>query len=134
MGRAGFLCTSVPPKYTGMGGDFLYSVIVLEELTRTNHYGLDTFLHSDIVVPYIESFGSEEQKMKYLPGCVCGDIVTAVAMTEPDVGSDLSALKATAIETGDEAIIEALKYMPIANALAISALPKPQRVFRASAI
>lgn len=109
MGRAGFLCTAVPKKYGGMGGDFLYSVIVLEEIARTNHYGLDTFLHSDIVAPYIETFGSEKQRQKYLPGCVSGDIITAVAMTEPDVGSDLSSLKSTAVETRDEVIIDGTK-------------------------
>ena len=72
LGRAGFLCTAVSPEYGGRGGDFLYSVIALEEITRTNHYGLDAFLHSDIVVPYITSFGSDDQKKKYLPGCVTG--------------------------------------------------------------
>jgi acyl-CoA dehydrogenase len=109
MGREGFLCTAISPEYGGLGGDFLFSVIVLEELTRTNHYGLDTFLHSDIVVPYIDSFGSKEQKSKYLPGCVGGKIITAVAMTEPDVGSDLSAIAATAIEEGNTVILNGVK-------------------------
>ncbi len=109
MGREGFLCTAISPEYGGLGGDFLFSVIALEELTRTNHYGLDSFLHSDIVVPYIDSFGSDEQKRKYLPGCVCGDIITAVAMTEPDVGSDLSAVATTAIEEDDVVIINGVK-------------------------
>ena len=109
MGREGFLCTAISPEYGGLGGDFLFSVIALEEMTRTNHYGLDAFLHSDIVVPYIDSFGSDEQKYKYLPGCVCGDIITAVAMTEPDVGSDLSAMATTAIEEDDVVIINGVK-------------------------
>jgi alkylation response protein AidB-like acyl-CoA dehydrogenase len=109
MGRAGFLCTAVSAEYGGRGGDFLYSVIALEEMTRTNHYGLDAFLHSDIVVPYIASFGSEVQKKKYLPGCVSGDIVTAVAMTEPDVGSDLSSMTTTAVEEGDEVVLNGTK-------------------------
>ena len=109
MGQAGFLCTAISPDYGGRGGDFLYSVIVLEEMTRTNHYGLDAFLHSDIVVPYIDSFGSEEQKKKYLPGCVSGDIITAVAMTEPDVGSDLSSMTTSAVEEGDEVILNGIK-------------------------
>ena len=109
MGREGFLCTAISPEYGGLGGDFLFSVIALEEMTRTNHYGLDAFLHSDIVVPYIDSFGSDEQKHKYLPGCVCGDIITAVAMTEPDVGSDLSAMATTASEEGDVVIINGVK-------------------------
>lgn len=109
MGREGFLCTWVAPEYGGLGKDFLYSVIVLEELTRTNHYGLDTFLHSDIVVPYIDSFGSEQQKKKYLPGCVSGDIITAVAMTEPDVGSDLASMTTAAEEEGEDVILNGTK-------------------------
>ena len=67
-GKAGFLCTSILPEYGGIGGDFLYSVIVAEELSYTVHSGLAAGLHSDIVVPYIDSFGSKEQKAKYLPG------------------------------------------------------------------
>ena len=115
MGHADFLCTAVSPEYGGMGGDFLYSVIALEEMTRTNHYGLDTFLHSDIVVPYIDSFGSAEQKRRYLPGCVRGDIITAVAMTEPGVGSDLAAMDATAREDADGVVIDGVKTF-ISNA------------------
>ena len=115
-GREGFLCTAISPEYGGLGGDFLFSVIALEEMTRTNHYGLDAFLHSDIVVPYIDSFGSDEQKYKYLPGCVCGDIITAVAMTEPDVGSDLSAMATTAIEEDDGVVINGVKTF-ISNAV-----------------
>ena len=109
MGWEGFLCTAVSPEYGGMGGDFLYSVIAIEEMTRTNQYGLDAFLHSDIVVPYLDSFGTEEQKKKYLPGCVSGDIITAVAMTEPDVGSDLAAMTTTAVEEGDDVVINGSK-------------------------
>jgi len=109
MGREGFLCTAVSPEYGGMGGDFLYSVIAIEEMTRTNQYGLDAFLHSDIVVPYLDSFGTEEQKKKYLPGCVSGDIITAVAMTEPDVGSDLAAMTTTSVEEGDDVVINGSK-------------------------
>ena len=109
LGREGFLCTAVSPDFGGRGGDFLYSVIALEEITRTNHYGLDAFLHSDIVVPYITSFGSDEQKKKYLPGCVSGDIITAVAMTEPDVGSDLSSMTTSAVEEGDEVVLNGIK-------------------------
>ena len=83
MGEEGFLCMDVPGAYGGMGGDFLYSVIVTEELAGTRQTGLAAPLHSDVVVPYIESYGSEEIRRQYLPGCVSGEIVTAVAMTEP---------------------------------------------------
>ena len=78
MGVAGYLCTNVPEAYGGHGLDFLYSVIVAEEVSKAGLSGLVSGLHSDIVVPYIVSFGSEEQKLKYLPGCISGDIITAV--------------------------------------------------------
>jgi alkylation response protein AidB-like acyl-CoA dehydrogenase len=109
MGRAGFLCTAVDPAYGGRGGDFRYSVIALEEVARTNHYGLDAFLHSDIVVPYIEAYGSREQKENYLPGCVQGDIITAIAMTEPDAGSDLAAMVTTAEEVDGTVTLDGTK-------------------------
>jgi acyl-CoA dehydrogenase len=109
MGREGFLCTWASPEYGGMGGDFLYSVIATEEMAQTNHTGLAAMLHSDIIVPYINSFGSDEQKKKYLPGCISGDIITAVAMTEPDAGSDLAGMQATAEIDGDEIIINGSK-------------------------
>ncbi len=109
MGKQGFLSTSVPKRYGGPGFDFLYSVIVNQEMARTNHAGLMAYLHSDIVVPYILSYGSEEQKEKYLPSCVNGDIVTAVAMTEPDTGSDLAAMTTTAEENEIDVIINGNK-------------------------
>lgn len=109
MGEQGFLCTGVPKAYGGAGADFLYSVILTEELTRTGCTGLAAPLHSDIVVPYISNFGSEELKKKYLPGCVSGDIITAVAMTEPDAGSDLASMGTTAVEDGDHVVINGQK-------------------------
>jgi len=109
MGQAGFLCTDVPPQYGGLGGDFFYSVIVAEELSKTPQSGLAATLHSDIVVPYIAKFGSEELKQKYLPGCVSGEIVTALAMTEPDAGSDLAGIKTAAVEEGDQVVIDGSK-------------------------
>jgi len=109
MGGQGFLCTNVPKEYGGMGGDFLYSVIVTEELVRTHQTGLAAPLHSDIIVPYITSYGSEELKRKYLTGCVSGDIVTAIAMTEPNAGSDLSSISTSAVEDGDQVVINGHK-------------------------
>src|SRR3989339_1138932 len=109
MGEQGFLAMGVSEEYGGLGADFLYSVIVAEEMARTNHTGLAASLHSDIIVPYIQSFASEEQKHKYLPGCVSGDIITAVAMTEPNVGTDLAGMKTTAVEKGDEIILNGQK-------------------------
>jgi acyl-CoA dehydrogenase len=109
MGKEGFLCTSVSQKYGGLGGDFLYSTIVCEEMAATGQTGLAAPLHSDVVVPYLDEYGSEELKKKYLPGCVSGEIVTAVAMTEPGAGSDLSSLQTTAVEDGDEIVISGSK-------------------------
>jgi len=109
MGRAGFLCTEVSSKYGGLGGDFLYSVIVTEEISRTYQNGLVASLHSDIVVPYITAFGSDKIRKKYLPGCVSGDIITAIAMTEPAAGSDLAGIATSAVEEGDAVILNGSK-------------------------
>ncbi len=109
MGRQGFLCPAVDPQYGGIGGDFRYSVIVAEELARTAHTGLAAALHSDVVVPYIESYANERLKQRYLPRCVSGDCITAVAMTEPDAGSDLAGMQTTAREAGDTVIISGTK-------------------------
>ncbi|MBW6485823.1 MAG: acyl-CoA dehydrogenase family protein [Syntrophobacterales bacterium] len=116
MGEQGFLAMGVPEEYGGLGADFLYSVIVAEEMARTNHTGLAASLHSDIIVPYIQSFASDKQKHKYLPGCVSGDIITAVAMTEPNAGTDLAGMKTTALEKGDEIILNGQKTF-ISNAI-----------------
>ncbi len=102
MGGQGFRCMGVPEEYGGLGADFLYSVIVIEEMVRTNHSGLAAALHSDIIFPYIVAFASEEQKHKYLPGCISGDIITAIAMTDPNAGSDLAAMGTTAVARRDE--------------------------------
>jgi acyl-CoA dehydrogenase len=109
MGANGFLCPWLDEKYGGSGAGFEYSVIINEELFYIGATGLIAGLHSDIIVPYIHSFGSEEQKMKWLPGCASGDIVTAIAMTEPGTGSDLAAIRATAVRDGDEYVINGQK-------------------------
>ena len=109
MGEEGFLCTGVAKEYGGLGGDFLYSVIVIEELSGISESGLAAPLHSDIIVPYINSYGTEDQKRKYLPGCVSGDIITAVAMSEPDAGSDLASMQTTAVADGDMVVINGSK-------------------------
>ena len=109
MGSRGFLCTGIPKEYGGQGLDFLYAVIVGEELAKISFTGLAAPLHSDIIVPYIQAFGTEAQKKKYLPGCVTGDIITAVAMTEPDAGSDVASMGTTAVQDGDEIVINGSK-------------------------
>ncbi|MBC2712298.1 MAG: acyl-CoA dehydrogenase family protein [Desulfosarcina sp.] len=109
MGAGGFLCPTVDSKYGGLGGDFRYSAIVAEELSRTVHTGLAATLHSDVVVPYIETYGNDAVRLKYLPGCVTGECITAVGMTEPDAGSDLAGMKTTAVEEGDTVVINGSK-------------------------
>jgi acyl-CoA dehydrogenase len=109
MGEQGFLCMDVPEQYGGLGADFLYSVIMTEELARTNHSGLAAPLHSDVVVPYLTAFASEEIKEKYLPECVSGECITAIGMTEPNTGSDLAHIKTTAVEDGGDLVINGQK-------------------------
>jgi acyl-CoA dehydrogenase len=109
LGEQGFLCMDVPEEYGGMGADFLYSVILMEELARTGCSGLAVPLHNDIVVPYITKYASEDLKRKYLPKCVSGEMISAVAMTEPNTGSDLAAIRTTAVDDGDHVVINGQK-------------------------
>jgi alkylation response protein AidB-like acyl-CoA dehydrogenase len=109
LGKMGFLCPQVEEEYGGLNLDFSYSVIILEELERVGTSLIGFGLHSDIVVPYIETYGNEEQKKRWLPGCVTGDHITAVAMTEPGTGSDLANIQTTAIEDGDHYIVNGQK-------------------------
>lgn len=108
-GEAGLLCPWLEETYGGPGGDFLCSVIVIEELARVYESGFAMSLHSDIVVPYIHEFGSEEQKRRWLPGAARGELVTAIAMTEPGTGSDLAAIRTTARRDGDHYVLNGTK-------------------------
>ncbi|OUR59812.1 acyl-CoA dehydrogenase [Colwellia sp. 39_35_sub15_T18] len=108
-GELGFLCPTVPEAYGGVEVDFRYNAIVVEEVSKLGLTGIGFSLHSDISVPYIVNLGTEEQKHKYLPGCLSGDIVTAIAMTEPGTGSDLQGIQTTAIRDGDEYVINGSK-------------------------
>jgi len=108
-GQQGFLAPWLPEEYGGSGADFLYSVVEIEEMCKIGETGFAMNLHGEIVVPYIASFGSEEQKQKYLPKCATGEIVTAVAMTEPNAGSDLQALTTTAVKDGNDYVINGQK-------------------------
>jgi acyl-CoA dehydrogenase len=108
-GAAGFLCPWLEEAHGGAGGDFLHSVIIMEELARVYESGFAMPLHSDVVVPYIHAFGSPEQKRRWLPGCASGELITAIAMTEPGTGSDLAALRTTAVRDGDDYVINGAK-------------------------
>jgi len=113
-GAQGFLCPWVKEEYGGAGGDWLYSVVVIEELAE--YPGVMFGLHSDICAPYISSYGNEEQKKKWLPGCCSGEKILAVAMTEPFAGSDLQAIRTKAVKKGDRYIINGSKTF-ISNGL-----------------
>ena len=96
-GVNGFLCTSMPEAYGGADADKLYSVIQMEELARAGTSGIGYSLHSEIVAPYILHYGTEAQKSHYLPKLASGEMVGAIAMSEPAAGSDLQGIKATAL-------------------------------------
>lgn len=115
-GREGLLCLTLPTEYGGGGGDYGHAAVMNEEVSRLNLSGLGFGVHSDIIAPYIARIGSEEQKQKWLPGCCSGEIILAIAMTEPGTGSDLKAVRTTAIRDGDEYVINGSKTF-ISNGL-----------------
>lgn len=108
-GELGFLCPRVAPVYGGAGADFLYSVILLEEQARTGVIAPVMSLHSDVVAPYIERYGSEAQKKGYLPRMVAGACVGAIGMTEPGAGSDLQGMTTIARRDGDDYLLKGQK-------------------------
>lgn len=109
MGENGFLAPWVKEEYGGVNAEFGYSVVINEELERIGSGLVGINNHNDIVVPYINSFGNETQKERWLPGCLTGDTITAIAMTEPGSGSDLAAIKTTARREGEYYIVNGSK-------------------------
>ena len=108
-GELGLLCTAIPDEFGGAGGDRLYSVILMEEQSYSGDSGTGFSLHSDIVAHYINNFGTREQKLEWLPKMASGEVVTAIAMTEPGTGSDLQGVKTTAVADGDDYILNGSK-------------------------
>ena len=108
-GEQGLLCPTVPEEFGGLGTDFLYNVVVDEEIARRGLSGIGWGLHSDIVAPYIVNYGSEELKQRYLPKLISGETISAIAMTEPGAGSDLQSIKTTAVRDGDHYVINGSK-------------------------
>lgn len=100
-GDNGFLCMTMPEAYGGAGGDKLYSVVQMEELARGGFTGLGYGLHSEIVAPYLLHYGTEAQKQNYLPRLASGEMIGAIAMSEPAAGSDLQGIKTTALQQPD---------------------------------
>jgi alkylation response protein AidB-like acyl-CoA dehydrogenase len=109
-GEAGLLCFDVPEAYGGPGiDDFRFNVILTEEQGRIGASGPGFSVHTDIIVPYITKLGTEEQKQRWLPGCVSGEIITAIAMTEPGAGSDLQGVRTSAVDKGDHYVVNGSK-------------------------
>ena len=108
-GEQGFLCVAIPEESGGIGADRRYSTILMEEQARLNLTGLGFALHSDIVAPYFDHYGTPEQKQRWLPAMASGDCIAGIAMTEPGGGSDLQAIRTTAIRDGDEYVVSGQK-------------------------
>jgi acyl-CoA dehydrogenase len=109
MGAEGFLGANQPEAWGGAGGDFLYDAVIMEELAWLRAHALMFSLHCDICVPYLRDFGSEEQKRRWLPGAIRGEVLLAVAMTEPGTGSDLANVQTRALRDGDEYVLNGSK-------------------------
>ncbi|QYJ02548.1 acyl-CoA dehydrogenase family protein [Nocardioides panacisoli] len=109
-GDTGLLCFDVPEEYGGLGvKDFRYNMIVAEELARVGANGPGFAVHTDIIVPYITALGTEEQKQRWLPGLVSGELISSIAMTEPGAGSDLQGIRTTAVDKGDHYVLNGSK-------------------------
>jgi acyl-CoA dehydrogenase len=115
-GREGLLCTSLPEEYGGAGGDFGHCAVLIEELAAANISGPGFSLHSDIIAPYLLRLGTDEQKRRWLPQCASGECILAIAMSEPGAGSDLKAVRTTAVLQDGEYIINGSKTF-ISNGL-----------------
>ena len=100
-GEAGLLGVSVPDQYGGHGGDFRHDMVVIDQQAKHGVEGFAASLHNTIILPYLVRHGTEEQKKKYLPRLVSGELVSAIAMSEPDAGSDLQSIKSTALKDGN---------------------------------
>lgn len=108
-GAEGLLCCTVPEEYGGLGADYLFDVVVFEELWRVGASGPGFLIHTDLVATYIMSFGTEEQKKHWLPKMVRGEAIGSLGMTEPHAGSDLKAIRTRAVRDGDDFVINGQK-------------------------
>ena len=108
-GAEGLLMTDIPEEYGGGGADFLFSAVMIEEMSKRVFAAPGFRLHSDIVAPYIYNYGSEDQKRTWLPRMAKGEVITAIAMTEPGTGSDLQSIRTTAHRNGNELVVNGQK-------------------------
>lgn len=108
-GEVGLLCSTVPEEYGGAGGDFGHSAVMIEELARVNATAIGFTTHSEIVAPYIVAYGSEEQKRRWLPRMVSGEMIGVIAMSEPGIGSDLRSMRTSARRDGDDYVVNGQK-------------------------
>ncbi len=109
-GEQGLLCFDVDEAYGGAGmKDFRYNMVLTEEISKVGATGLGFPVHTDIIVPYISALGTEEQKQRWLPGLVSGELVSAIAMTEPGAGSDLQGIRTSAVDKGDHYVVDGSK-------------------------
>jgi acyl-CoA dehydrogenase len=108
-GKNGFLCMTMPEEYGGAGADRLYSMVLIEEQARANITSIGWSLHSEIVAPYLLNYGSDALKRKYLPKMASGEMIGAIAMSEPGAGSDLQGVKTSAIRKGDRYLVNGSK-------------------------
>ncbi len=108
-GAAGMLCCTVPEEYGGLGLDYLFDVVVFEEMARSGFTGPGFLIHCDLVATYLKSFGTEAQKKEWLPKMVSGEAIGSLGMTEPHAGSDLKAIKTRAVRDGDDFVISGQK-------------------------
>jgi acyl-CoA dehydrogenase len=108
-GEQGFLGSNVPEQFGGLGLDFGYNCIITEEIAYGGYTGLGINLHSDIVLPYIYEYGSQRLIDKYMPRLLSGELITAIAITEPGAGSDVKSIRSTAIRDGDHYVLNGSK-------------------------
>ena len=108
-GQAGLLCAAVSSEYGGGGGDFRHETVIMEEQMRAGIGGFGNQVHSQIVVPYIVEYGTQAQKEQWLPKLTSGEWVGAIAMTEPNTGSDLQSVRTSALRDGDDYVINGSK-------------------------